>query len=227
MLEKSKNHILILSDLHLGSPNCRADSILKVLSKEDFNILILNGDIIDSDRLGRLKKSHWKVLSKLRKLSKGKRILYIKGNHDYEISETISELLGLELLDNVLITHKHRKYYFTHGAEFDLFITKKPILTEIACFLYYNLQKLDWTRGKLSNFVKYSAKNYLKNAIALRDSAIQYAKKHDYDFICVGHSHRPECHDNFLNTGSFTEESCTYGIITEDAEIKLKFAKEI
>lgn len=219
----SSNHILILSDIHLGSPNCRAENVLKVLDKEDFNILILNGDIIDSDHLGRLNKSHWKVLSKFRKLSKHKRVLYIKGNHDFIISETVSDLLGLELIENIVIEYQNKKFYFTHGAEFDSFIARRPLLTDLACYIYYSLQRLDWTRGKISNWVKHSTKNYMKNAIALREAAIRYRTHHNYYAICVGHSHRAEGHLQFLNSGCFTESRCSYGVLTKEGELEMRY----
>lgn len=216
-----KIEVLIMSDLHLGSPNSKTDKILKVLKKYDFNTLILNGDILDSDKLGRLKKCSWKVLSEIRKISKNKKVIYIKGNHDWLISEVISDLLGLELVNNYLFKLNNKFYYFTHGAEFDLFITKNYLITEIACWLYYTLQKFDWTHGKITSWLKKQTKDYLKNASKIKTAAVAYSNNHKYEYTFVGHSHYAEIDHNYLNTGSFTDEECHYGLITSNGDLKL------
>ena len=59
--------------------------------------LILNGDVFDSIDFRRLKKSHWKVLSLLRKLSDELEIIWLCGNHDGS-AEVVSHLLGDYLL---------------------------------------------------------------------------------------------------------------------------------
>ena len=65
---------IVLSDLHLGSENCQAKLLVEFLNalhhrRTRTRRLILNGDVFDSIDFRRLKKSHWKVLSLLRKLS--------------------------------------------------------------------------------------------------------------------------------------------------------------
>ncbi len=45
----SQPKTLVISDVHLGSPVCRTDSLLKVLSEEKYDKLIINGDLLDND----------------------------------------------------------------------------------------------------------------------------------------------------------------------------------
>jgi UDP-2,3-diacylglucosamine pyrophosphatase LpxH len=59
---------VILSDLHLGSDNCQARALSRLLTQIrrgqlSTRHLILNGDVFDSIDFRRLKKHHWKVLS--------------------------------------------------------------------------------------------------------------------------------------------------------------------
>ena len=64
------NKYLIISDIHLGDKDCKADILLQVLKKYKAKTIIIAGDLFDHHNLNRLKGKHWKVLSKLRKLSK-------------------------------------------------------------------------------------------------------------------------------------------------------------
>src|SRR5262249_48339602 len=78
---------VMLSDLHLGSDNCQAHSLCELLEVIKDEVLpttrlILNGDVFDSIDFRRLNKSHWKVLSLIRKLSHRLEIVWICGNHD-------------------------------------------------------------------------------------------------------------------------------------------------
>ena len=85
---------LIISDIHLGDKDCKADLLLKVLKKHKAKNIIIAGDLFDHHNLHRLCKTHWKVLSKLRKLSKRCRIIYLIGNHCFLKAEFMSILLG-------------------------------------------------------------------------------------------------------------------------------------
>src|SRR3954449_7513220 len=95
---------VIVSDVHLGSANCQAAQLGELLGRiADGELptarLILNGDVFDSIDFRRLHKSHWRVLSLLRKLSDHVEIIWLAGNHDGS-AETISHLLGVAVEDD-------------------------------------------------------------------------------------------------------------------------------
>ena len=50
-----KNNILVISDIHLGSPVCRVKSLAKVLKNEKYNHLIINGDLFDNKYIEKYK----------------------------------------------------------------------------------------------------------------------------------------------------------------------------
>ena len=77
----NKINTLIISDLHLGTPVSQSEKILKVLLS-DFDRLIINGDLFDNHSFVRYKKQDWKILNKIRKLSKTKEVILVEGNHD-------------------------------------------------------------------------------------------------------------------------------------------------
>ena len=93
------NDHLILSDIHLGDDKCRADLVLQILKKYPAKKIIIAGDLFDSHHLSRLRKSHWKVLSRLRKMSKKTKIVYLIGNHCFLKAEFMSILLGFDCRD--------------------------------------------------------------------------------------------------------------------------------
>ena len=70
VLLMEKFDYLIVSDIHLGDKDCKADLLLKILKKQKAKNIIIAGDLFDHHNLHRLNKEHWKVLSKFRKLSK-------------------------------------------------------------------------------------------------------------------------------------------------------------
>jgi len=144
--------ILVISDIHLGAPVCQAELTLKLLEEEEYDTLIICGDLLDSYHLHRLCKKQWKVLSTLRKISKNKECIFIKGNHDQHI-ETITALLGFEFYEEFIKTIGDKKILFVHGDRWDHFVMAKPILTSIASFFYHLLQLFD-SKQKLSRKLK-------------------------------------------------------------------------
>src|SRR5262245_34656350 len=110
---------VILSDLHLGSDNCQARQLCELLEGiADGSPLtasiILNGDVFDSIDFRRLKKTHWKVLSLIRKLSDRLEIVWICGNHDGS-AEIVSHLLGVRVVDEYVLTSGGRRRRQFHG----------------------------------------------------------------------------------------------------------------
>jgi len=51
------DNILVISDVHLGSPVSRVKSLAKVLKSEKYDHLIINGDLFDSSAIHRYKKA--------------------------------------------------------------------------------------------------------------------------------------------------------------------------
>jgi UDP-2,3-diacylglucosamine pyrophosphatase LpxH len=135
-----KYKAIIVSDLHLGTKDSKAKEFIEFIESHPTDLLILNGDIVDGWALKRgskWKNSHTKVITKLLKLSKKTKIIWIRGNHDEFLTEFMDIDLGeievredyiLELYDNTtddFFVKKH--YYVFHGDKIDVFITKyKP-----------------------------------------------------------------------------------------------------
>ena len=127
---------VLLSDVHLGSDNCQAKRLCELLERvADGELttarLILNGDVFDSIDFRRLNKSHWKVLSLIRKLSDQIEIIWLCGNHDGS-AEIVSHLLGVAVMDDFVLESGGRRILILHGHVFDEFIDNHPVLTWLA-----------------------------------------------------------------------------------------------
>jgi UDP-2,3-diacylglucosamine pyrophosphatase LpxH len=217
---------LIISDLHLGSSNCRDHEIIEFLeclsaSARPTHRLILNGDVFDSIDFRRLKKRHWKILSLLRKLSDRMNIIWVCGNHDGP-AEMISHLLGVEVVDEFAFESGGRAVLILHGHRFDDFIDAYPRITLAADLLYRLLQIIDRSH-RFARFAKSNSKIFLRCAEKIRRQSTAYAQSNGFDIVCCGHTHHAEqaVHSpvEYHNSGCWTESPCSYldvyrGIVT-------------
>jgi UDP-2,3-diacylglucosamine pyrophosphatase LpxH len=218
---------IILSDIHLGSNNCQAKNLARFLEKlADEEIatarLVLNGDVFDSIDFRRLNKSHWKVLSLIRKLSDRMDIIWISGNHDGS-AELISHLLGVTVKNESTLTSGGREILFLHGHLFDDFIDSHPILTWVGDCIYLLLQWIDKTHS-FAKLAKKGSKTFLRCARKIEEGAIEYARKKGCDVVCCGHTHHAvaKCESPiaYYNSGCWTELPCTF-LTVRNGQIEL------
>ncbi|HEY7309045.1 MAG TPA: metallophosphoesterase [Gemmataceae bacterium] len=218
---------IILSDIHLGSNNCQAKNLcrfLEMIHDEEIatNRLILNGDVFDSIDFRRLSKSHWKVLSLIRKLSDRLDIIWISGNHDGS-SDIISHLLGVTVKDEYVLRSGERDVLFLHGHVFDYFLDAHPILTWIGDCVYLLLQWIDQTHY-FAKLAKRGSKTFLRCAQKIEEGAIDRARKKGCQIVCCGHTHhsiaKRQSPIAYYNSGCWTELPCTY-LTLRDGRVEL------
>lgn len=215
---------LIISDIHLGSPVCDRDKVLEVL-KLPFKNLVINGDLFDNHSFKRYSKKDWKILSKIRKLSKTHNVVLVKGNHD-GCAEFLAAITGMEFVSEYSFTIDNMRYHCEHGDAYDFWIKYKPITTYVFTGIYYWIQRLD-KNHRVTRKLKAWSKSWIdaKNLVSRR--FIEH-KGHTYDVLVAGHTHYPEiihsraacCY--YVNTGSFCDERCSYLAIHTDGSFDLK-----
>lgn len=211
------NDAIVLSDIHLGSENCQAGDLSDLLERIHdgrllTNRLILNGDVFDSFDFRRLRKSHWKVLSLLRKLADDLEITWLCGNHDGS-ADIISHLLGVNVRDEYILESGDERVLILHGHTFDDFLDSHPILTWVGDQIYLFLQKLDRTH-RFAKIAKHSSKTFLRCVQKIEDGAVGYARKRDCTAVFCGHTHLAIAKSvdgiRYFNSGCWTELPCTY-----------------
>ena len=217
---------IIISDTHLGSELCCTSHLLDFLNKIKSNelktnLLILNGDVFDSYDFRRLKKSHWKILSVIRKISGHIQIVWVTGNHDGPV-DVLNHLLGVEVVEEFTLTSGTKKFLVTHGDRFDEIMSNHPIISKLADRIYQLITK--WFPKGFSRLIKRSSKTYSRAINTVRERAISEAISRGMDGTICGHVHMSELTYKgdvvYCNSGSWTESPCTF-ITVKDGEIKL------
>ena len=215
------NKYLIVSDIHLGDKDCKAEILLKVLKENKTKTIIIAGDLFDHHNLHRLNKTHWKVLSKLRKLSKKCKIIYLIGNHCFLKAEFMSILLGFNCKDEHIIELKDSKVLVVHGDIFDIYFTKYKWITNFIIKVYYLIRHYTPFAEDFFRLFKHHTNDFVEKSGDVKKNALKYIEVNNYDKIICGHTHLPEDDDRYINTGSFCEKECGYVVIDKKDQIRL------
>ena len=140
---------VFISDLHLGTPGCQADTLLDFLKHTECDHLYLVGDIIDGWQLKQRwfwPQSHNDVIQKiLRKARKGCKVTFVAGNHD-EFARLFSghQFGGIDIVrqsDHVL--KDGRKMWVIHGDYFDAVIQRAKWLAVLGDHAYEFILKIN------------------------------------------------------------------------------------
>jgi len=200
------NKYLIISDIHLGDKDCKAELLLKVLKQNKTKTIIIAGDLFDHHNLHRLCKTHWKVLSKLRKLSKKCKVIYLIGNHCFLKAEFMSILLGFNCKDEHIIELKNEKVLVVHGDIFDIYFTKYKLITNFIVKVYYIIRHYTPFADDFFRLFKARTNDFVEKSSDIKQNALKYIDMNGYDKIICGHTHLPEDDNKYINIGSFCEK---------------------
>jgi UDP-2,3-diacylglucosamine pyrophosphatase LpxH len=162
--EMTRCRSIFLSDLHLGSPWCRAQNLLEFLSSHECSELYLVGDTLDDWHLERgraLPEKHLQVWEYLMQMAQHTKTVYLTGNHDrflhkdsqyyFLFKNTFSHM---ELCQKTVHTAADgRRYLVTHGDVFDSAI-KIPLLEKVITFLYESLRSMGSRLPKLDRICR-------------------------------------------------------------------------
>jgi UDP-2,3-diacylglucosamine pyrophosphatase LpxH len=183
---------IIISDLHLGSTISEARRCLKTLKTLKFKRLILLGDIFADLNFSRLNKEHWEFLSYLRELSNPKRnieIVWVVGNHDLELQQVMSHLVGIETHDAYVWYVGEKKCIALHGHQFDPAMIGMLGFTKFISWWFLQIQKIPGFQKKWSQWIDLVTGHFQNLSSIVLTRAIKYAKLHNYDIIFCGHTH--------------------------------------
>jgi len=207
---------LVISDLHIGSKGCNTKAIINLLKTEEYDRLILVGDIIDGWLFQRYKKfseEHSKVIRKLFKISKEKEIIWISGNHDEFLRKyTPMQLGNIKIVDEFI----EDGIWFCHGDKYDGIIKMHwlgmlgSIGYDAAIVIDRFLKKFN-KKTSLSKYLKDNVKAAVSFMIDFESEMTRQAKKRNCHTVICGHIHTPA--DKFIddiryiNTGDWIENT--------------------
>ena len=237
---------IILSDVHLGTEDCKIEEVNHFLKHTHCEKLILNGDIIDGwslSRRGGWNEKHTRFIRLvLTKLEKRKtEVIYLRGNHDDILSRFLPLFLGkLRIVNEYIHTGDRGDYLVVHGDGFDAVTMNHKWLALLGDIGYQSLLKLNrsynkyraW-RGKeyfsLSKAIKARVKSAV-NFVGKYEEQLQTfaAKRGCWGIIC-GHIHTPDNKmigdTHYLNSGDWVE-SLTALVEYEDGRFEIIGYKE-
>lgn len=221
-MKKITHHTIIISDIHLGSPLCKAEELVTFLKNIRVSNLILNGDIFEDIKTTyRLPKKHWAVLEQIRSLSDFCDVTWIKGNHDTLYGDKkedlmiLSNLLGIKMKSKLQFRVHGSNCLAVHGDQWDTYIYKYHRLNAFATWVYNRLKEIDSrTMDKIVDWYKRKSKTLMRNSKFVMSGALRYAKKLGCDLVVCGHTHYPmlEQRDNitYANCGTWESRKPTY-----------------
>lgn len=207
-----KHRTLWLSDIHLGSPGCKARRLVRFLRQNDCEQLYLVGDIFDGWKLKTRfywTPDHTRVLKAiLAKARRGTRVYYLTGNHDAFMRQFVKNKLRL---GRIRIMHElvhtaadGRKLLIRHGDQYDAVVRNFPGLAFAGDFAYEALLKLSdrlarlqdrfgVARGfSLSATLKTGVKGFVQYLSGFDDAVYYECRKRGLNGVVCGHTHHAE-----------------------------------
>jgi UDP-2,3-diacylglucosamine pyrophosphatase LpxH len=218
-----------ISDVHLGTPDCKADYLLDFLRKLRCEKLYLVGDIIDMEALARRPwwpAEHSAVIAEILDLAqRGVEVIYIPGNHDAPMRGLHGQRFGdvrIEL-DAVHVGADGRRYRVSHGDEFDPEQIGRgwmqhfgEAMHRLICWsnrrLHAMRQRLELPYLPLSIIVKSHIGKALAYIRAYEERVVDDARERGFDGHICGHIHFGHVRELkgvlYLNDGDWVEH-CT------------------
>ncbi len=215
-----------ISDIHLGTPDCKAEYLVDFLRSHECETLYLVGDIIDGWQLKKKwfwRQAHNDVLQKiLRKARKGTRVIYVPGNHDEVLRPFLGvNLGGISIQENpVHVTADGRRLLVTHGDLFDGVVQNAKWLARLGDELYMFCLKLNrWLNHvrvklgfpywSLSQYLKLQVKDAVGFIFDFKRVLAHEARRQGFDGVVCGHIHKAEIEEIegilYCNDGDWVE----------------------
>lgn len=227
-LRKRKIDIVVISDVHLGHPRCKADELLAYLNSIKPNRLIINGDFIDLQSSGSncFPPSHMKLLKKIVGMATGQtEVIYLTGNHD-ELFRQVRDLRigNISLVNKLVLKLDGKTAWFFHGDILDMSMKFAKWVSKLGSLGFEILIRINGFRNALRKKLgrgKYSLANKIKEKPELAEryvdnfekTAIDIGIEKGYDYVVCGHIHKPKkelCENRrgkcmYLNSGDWVE----------------------
>lgn len=220
---------IFVSDVHLGTKDCKAEQLNNFLKHNTCDTLYLVGDIIDGWKVNqnrlRWKQSHTNVVRRvLGHAKRGTRVVYVAGNHD----EFLRPMIPLGISFGQIEIHNQtehigidgRHYLVVHGDLFDGITRLAPWLSMLGDRSYdfilrvntrlnWLLHKLGFRYFSLSLFLKHRVKRAVDFIFKFEQNLAGYCKKRGFDGVICGHIHHAEIKEIdgviYMNDGDWVE----------------------
>ena len=175
---------IIISDTHIGSRFYKSKELLSFLKKEDYDQLILAGDIIDFIKLPVFTERCMEILEAI---DYSKEIVYVVGNHDESLVGLVGkQFFNIKFVKRYEFQDGKRKFRIEHGDIYDKGMIHNRIFIKILSVIQSMLEitfNFDFTTWWTEIQIK---KHKLRNIIHI-------LRHHPgIDVFIMGHMHIPE-----------------------------------
>ena len=226
---QKKYRTIFISDVHLGTRDCKAEQLSNFLKNNSCETLYLVGDIIDAWKIqqNRLKwrQAHTDVVRRILGFAKqGTRVVYVAGNHDEFLRPMIPYKVSfgrIEICNQTThIGADNKRYLVVHGDLFDGITRLAPWLSFLGDRAYDFIlgvnSRFNWIRHRLgfgywslSKFLKQHVKRAVDFMFQFERTITDYARKREFDGVICGHIHHAEIKtiNNiiYMNDGDWVE----------------------
>jgi UDP-2,3-diacylglucosamine pyrophosphatase LpxH len=231
-----------ISDLHLGTPRCRARELLEFLDRHEAENLYLVGDIVDGWVMGpawRWSREQGAVVRRITSWHRrGVRVVFLPGNHDEVSIDLAQALLGPIPVATEMIhrTAEGRRMLVIHGHQFDGSLNPNRWMYVLGAQAYHQALRIDRWYNERENSEQRGAaraRSYFKQRLgkAIRyltdfgDRAVlQTTREHRADGVICGHTHYPQRRligpISYINDGDWVK-SCTALVEDHDGALRL------
>lgn len=221
---------IFISDVHLGTRACQANSLLAFLKEYESEYLYLLGDIIDfwaMNRSMQWAESHNTVVQKvLRRARHGCKVMFIPGNHDEALRDYTGITLG-EIRVEAEAVHQTidgRRFWLIHGDEYDQVTRHHRWVARLGDVSYNALVRLNLLLSRarrllrlpgywsLAGYAKQKVKKAVSFIFDFEDAVAHAAHQRGMDGVICGHIHsacdRRIGKVRYLNCGDWVD-SCS------------------
>ncbi|MES0873847.1 UDP-2,3-diacylglucosamine diphosphatase [Sinimarinibacterium thermocellulolyticum] len=233
---KTHYRTIWISDVHLGTPGCKAAHLVDFLKHHTCDHLYLVGDIVDGWKLRSgwyWPQEHTNVVRKiLTKAKRGTRVHYVTGNHDEFLRKFVDYKLqigNIRLVNEAVHqTADGRRLLVIHGDLFDVITRYHRWIAMAGDALYEGTMRFNFWFNRaramlgmrywsLSAFAKQHVKTAVNIVSTFEDSLARECRRRGFDGVVCGHIHHADARDiggvSYYNCGDWVE-SCT--ALTED-----------
>jgi UDP-2,3-diacylglucosamine pyrophosphatase LpxH len=222
---------LWISDVHLGTPGCKAEHLVDFLKSHHCETLYLVGDIIDGWKLTGgwyWPQEHTNVVRKiLTKAKRGTKVYYVTGNHDEFLRRYVGfglSMGNIHVVDELVhVTADGRRLLVLHGDSFDVITRYHKWIAAAGDLLYERAmrindhvnalrRRLGMPYWSLSAYAKKRVRSAAEIVTAFEESVAREAKRRGADGVVCGHIHHAAKRSidgvDYMNCGDWVE-SCT------------------
>ena len=233
---------IFISDLHLGTRACQAESLLAFLRAHESEYLYLLGDIIDFWAMNRSVQwagAHNTVVQKvLRRARHGCKVFFIPGNHDEALREYAGVAFGDIRVESEWIheTLDGRRYWLVHGDEYDQVTRHHRWVAVLGDVGYNALVRINLVLSRVRRLLRRPgywslagyAKNKVKKAVSFifdfENAVAHAAAQRGVDGVVCGHIHsaadRRIGNVRYLNCGDWVD-TCSAVVEHFDGRIEV------